>query len=291
MARQNYTDIYGLKQTTLTDPSSWAINTAMLDAYSIVIITTTAIATDQTLGTPTNTSEIKRFTVMNNNTSTHIIKVNDEVIIPWSNKYFIWDWTSWTIDKWDVIWKELIKPLSVSYHIPYMKSNATIATLAVTEDRLYYIPYMTKQQIIINSLITIYTVWVAASNIRLWIYSSGGWASGNAPDLLLADSGAMPSTTVWWATLTYTLPTPLIIPVNTVIWFAYVCDSTWVTNYGLAVANLWTIMWSGSVSSVTTPVVYTRQTVTWDLPNPSSDWWAYTWSAWSVPVIFTSLTL
>jgi len=82
MARttQQETDIAPLKSTTLTDPGASAITTAIVDVYSEVIITTTAVSTAQTLPTPTNTTQIKRFTITNNDTSTHTIKINNETI-------------------------------------------------------------------------------------------------------------------------------------------------------------------------------------------------------------------
>jgi hypothetical protein len=80
MAREQYTDIYELNTTTLTDPGASAITTSIIDTYSCVIITTTAISTAQTLATPTNTSQIKRFTITNKSTSTHSIKINNEVV-------------------------------------------------------------------------------------------------------------------------------------------------------------------------------------------------------------------
>ena len=73
-------DTAPLIQTTLTDPASNAITVAIVDNYSTVVITTTTYWVDQTLPTPTRTRDIVRFTVVNNDTSTHSIKVNGSFI-------------------------------------------------------------------------------------------------------------------------------------------------------------------------------------------------------------------
>ena len=105
------TDTRPLKTTSVTDP--WvneAVSTIILDTYSGVIITTTTTGNAQTLQTPTNTTEIKRFSVINNDTSTDDITVNWETISPWEVKYFLWDWSAWTTESWwwggsgDVVW-------------------------------------------------------------------------------------------------------------------------------------------------------------------------------------------
>lgn len=291
MAREQYTDIYQLNTTTLTDPWASAITTAIVDTYSAVIITTTAISTAQTLSTPTATSVIKRFNIINNTSSTHYIKINDEIVNPWTSKYFVWDWSAWTIDKGNIIGKDFINPLwtNPNYYIPYIKYVSSFSSAWIVQDRVYFIPYKTKQQIVINSLNCIYTVWVAASNVRLWVYSSGGWTTWNAPLNLLADSGALATTNVWWWTVSYNLPTPLVIPVNTVIWFAFLCDSTWVSVYTWLVANVGTLLWVWTAATATTPITYYRLTVVWDLPNPTS--WSFSTTSGSVPVIHIWMTV
>jgi len=95
------TDIVQLKTTSITDPATnVAVSTDILDSFSWVIITTTWASNSQTLQTPTNTDEIKRFSVINNDSSTHTITVNWFDLEAWFVKYFIWDGTSWTSPAW-----------------------------------------------------------------------------------------------------------------------------------------------------------------------------------------------
>jgi len=99
MARANWeqTDERPLKTTSVTDP--WvneAVSTTILDTYSGVIITTTTTGNAQTLQSPTNTTEVKRFSIINNDTSTDSITVNGVEIWAWEVWYFIWDWSAWT---------------------------------------------------------------------------------------------------------------------------------------------------------------------------------------------------
>jgi len=280
MTRQRYTDIYDLNVTTLTDPWSGAINTAMLDVYNWVRITTTAISTAQTLGTPTNTSVIKRFTVTNNDTSTHTIKINNETLNVWASKYFIWDWSAWTIDMGNIIGRELLNPLGwTNYYIPYVRVCSTLTTAAFTADRCYYVPYRTKQQLIITSLNAVYTVWIAASSIALWVYDSENGTG--KPTTRLATSWLMASTVVWGGTVTYNLPTPLVIPANRIVWFASACNNT-VTANAVSIGYFSTLLWAGSTAAATSPFTHYRETLSgWWTDLPTVHWAFVQTSSWT----------
>jgi len=103
------TDVRQLKTTTITDPATnAAVTTDILDTYSWVIITTTGASNAQTLQTPTNTDKIKRFSVVNNDTSTNAITVNWASLAAWEVRYFIWDGSAWNSEasggSWDIVW-------------------------------------------------------------------------------------------------------------------------------------------------------------------------------------------
>jgi len=91
------TDMPNLKTTTITDPATnAAVTVAIIDGFSGVIITTTGASNAQTLQDPTNTTGTRRFSVINDDTSTHAITVNGSSLAAWEVRYFVWDWSSWT---------------------------------------------------------------------------------------------------------------------------------------------------------------------------------------------------
>jgi hypothetical protein len=93
------TDVRELKNFSITDPAeNAAVTTAIVDQYSSVIITTTGAANAQTLQDPTNVTNIKRFTVMNNDTSTDPVTVNGTALAAGNARYFIWDGDAWVED-------------------------------------------------------------------------------------------------------------------------------------------------------------------------------------------------
>lgn len=88
-----------LTMTSVTDPASnAACTTAIVDAYGGTVITLTAAGNDQTIGNPTNTTAGKRFTVVNNDTSTHNITIDGITLEPGESQRFIWDGTAWVYD-------------------------------------------------------------------------------------------------------------------------------------------------------------------------------------------------
>lgn len=81
-----------------TDPaSSDAVATAVVDNYGSVLITTTAAGNAQTIGNPTKTDEVKRLTVMNNDTSSDSIAVNGVTLAAGECEDYIWDGTAWLV--------------------------------------------------------------------------------------------------------------------------------------------------------------------------------------------------
>ena len=82
--------------TTSTDPATnAAVTTAIIDAYRGVIITLTGAGNSQTLQDPTETTAGRRFTVVNNDTSSDTISVNGIVLSAGEAQGFIWDGTAW----------------------------------------------------------------------------------------------------------------------------------------------------------------------------------------------------
>ena len=81
-----------------TDPaSSTATETAKVDAYSGVIITLTAAGNAQTIGSPTDPTAGKRFTVVNNDTSTDTIEIDGIVLEVGHAQSWMWDGSAWTL--------------------------------------------------------------------------------------------------------------------------------------------------------------------------------------------------
>jgi hypothetical protein len=62
--------------TTATDPAlNAATSTAIVDAYNGTVVTLTGAGNNQTIGSPTVTAAVKKFHVINNDTSTHNLSV------------------------------------------------------------------------------------------------------------------------------------------------------------------------------------------------------------------------
>jgi len=82
--------------TTATDPATdAATTTAIVDAYSGVIITLTTTGNSQTIGDPTDTRAGKKFTVVNKATSTNDITVNGMIVDVGFAQTFIWTGVTW----------------------------------------------------------------------------------------------------------------------------------------------------------------------------------------------------
>jgi hypothetical protein len=82
--------------TTISDPAlDAATTTANVDQYTGIIITLTIAGNAQIIGAPTNTTAGKRFTVVNNDTSTDNIDVNGITLEPGEAQGYIWDGSAW----------------------------------------------------------------------------------------------------------------------------------------------------------------------------------------------------
>jgi len=86
--------------TASTNPaSSVATATAIVDAYNGVVVTLTAAGNTQTLQAPTTTATIRKFMVINNDTSTHNLSVVANgvtfTLTPGEGQCFIWDVSAW----------------------------------------------------------------------------------------------------------------------------------------------------------------------------------------------------
>jgi hypothetical protein len=82
--------------TTATNPvSSAAVTTAIVDAYNGTVITLTTTGNAQTMSLPTGAA-VRKFTVINNDTSTNTIAVNGITIGVGKSQSFIYDGTAWT---------------------------------------------------------------------------------------------------------------------------------------------------------------------------------------------------
>ena len=276
-------DIYPLKWTTLTDPWASDINTAMLDAYSQVTITLTTTGNSLTLWTPWNTGLVKRFTVTNNNTSTHTITVNLIAIAPWTSKCFVWDWTAWTLDVWNVVWRSVNLTSSI-YITPYAVNSTVLSTNAATENNLYLIPFRTQQEHTFTDIALSYSVWVALNSINLWIYESNEkWFPTN----LLAESGLMTANTVWWATVNYTFVTPITCPINKTYWLACANNVAWVTFRTVATSSISNRLWYNTAITTfsTTRLEYSLTPWWTNFPNPAPASWSYLYQAAANPAI------
>ncbi len=81
--------------TTITDPAiNAAVTTAIVDSYNGIVVTLTAAGNAQTLQAPTS-STVKRFVVINNDTSTHSIVVNGITLTAGKGQPFVYDGSAW----------------------------------------------------------------------------------------------------------------------------------------------------------------------------------------------------
>lgn len=80
----------------ITNPAvDAAVTASIVDNYEGVLITLSAGGSAQTIANPTDTIANKRFTVVNNDTSTHSIDINGYTLEPGEAQAWIWDGTAW----------------------------------------------------------------------------------------------------------------------------------------------------------------------------------------------------
>ncbi len=81
---------------SVTDPATnAAVSAAITDIYGGVLITTTGAGNAQTIANPSVTTEIKKFTVINNDTSTNTIAVNGITLPAGKAQSWMWDGSAW----------------------------------------------------------------------------------------------------------------------------------------------------------------------------------------------------
>jgi len=280
----NEMDTTPLSQTTLTDPASNTITVDILDNYSSVLITTTTYWVAQTLPSPTKTSEVKRFTIYNNDTSTHAISVNNKNIYPGMAKYFIWDGTAWCWNDWDVEWLDFMTPeIGTRYYIPYSVTCTTTTTASPSADRVYYIPYITRQEMVVANITMVWTVWVAGSSVAMWIYESdANWLPTN----LLWSSGQISTAVVGWWTASYNFSPNLVIPANKTIWLSCAFTSAALTIRYLGTAAIAPILWTTLGTLWNTHLRTTLTAWVWtDLPSPAPSIWSFSILTSAVPAL------
>jgi hypothetical protein len=86
--------------TTSADPAeNAAVTTAIVDSYDGVVVTLSAAGNTQTIQNPTTAATIRKFMVINNDTSTHSIPfVANSVtftLTPGEGQCFLWDGSAW----------------------------------------------------------------------------------------------------------------------------------------------------------------------------------------------------
>jgi hypothetical protein len=86
--------------TTSTDPAAnAAVTTAIVNSYNGVVVTLTAAGNTQTIQNPTTAATIRKFMVVNNDTSNNNLSVVANsvtfVLTPGEGQCFIWDGTAW----------------------------------------------------------------------------------------------------------------------------------------------------------------------------------------------------
>nr|HPM70122.1 hypothetical protein [Smithellaceae bacterium] len=99
-------DYYGrdrnemLYMTTATDPAAnAAVTTAIVNTYGGVVVTLTGAGNTQTLQNPTTAATIRKFTVINNDTSNNNLSVVANsvtfTLTPGEGQCFLWDGSAW----------------------------------------------------------------------------------------------------------------------------------------------------------------------------------------------------
>jgi len=86
--------------TTSTDPlTNAAVTTAIVNAYNGVVVTLTGAGNTQTIQNPTTTATIRKFMVINNDTSNNNLSVIANsvtfVLTPGEGQCFLWDGSAW----------------------------------------------------------------------------------------------------------------------------------------------------------------------------------------------------
>lgn len=128
--------------TSATNPAAnAAVSTAIVNTYNGVVVTLTGAGNSQTLQSPTTTTTIRKFIVINNDTSTHSLSVIANgvtfTVTPGEAQMFIWDGSAWgpidmgiTAIPVPVNQGGTNKSSWTQYSIPYASATTTIAEIA-----------------------------------------------------------------------------------------------------------------------------------------------------------------
>ena len=86
--------------TTSTNPAAnAAVTTAIVNSYNGVVVTLTTAGNTQTIQNPTTEATIRKFMVVNNDTSTHNLPVVANsvtfTLTPGEGQCFLWDGSAW----------------------------------------------------------------------------------------------------------------------------------------------------------------------------------------------------
>jgi hypothetical protein len=245
------TDTVQLKTTSVTDPSSNTIwTTSILDVYSGVLITTTTTWVAQTLWTPSNTTEVKRFNVINNDTSTDSISINWVILWVWEATSFIWDKTAWTTSEiwwvWDVVW-------------PASAVDSNFASFDTTTGKLIKDSWSKASDFAAETTTTIWTLinWADAKttpvdtdlvpirDVTGWLLEKVTWANIKATlktyfdtlylkpteSLVIAISDETTAITTWTAKATFRMPYAFTLTdVRASLWTA---SSSWLPTFDI----------------------------------------------------------
>ena len=167
------TDMTRLKPFNITDPAiSAAVTTDILDNFSCVVITTTTTWNAQTLATPTVITDVKRFSVINHDSSTDSITVNGQVVSPGETIYFIWDWSSWVENLVDL-----------TGGVSWILWIANGGTWQTTNEIRIRIPW----ELIADTAVQQWVYWrnttgrtLTISNVEIWVWKAAAWAGASA---------------------------------------------------------------------------------------------------------------
>lgn len=131
--------------TTITDPwLNLALTTAILDAYSWIIITTTWPTNNQTFEFPSSPVAWLEFTVINKDISTDSINIIHNWITtiynPWQAWKYIWDWSVWVlvdiVSASDITFIPAWNLTSTNVQSAIEENNVNIST--VDDDAFFY---------------------------------------------------------------------------------------------------------------------------------------------------------
>jgi len=240
-----------LTNFNITDPaSSTAVATSVIDSYWSVLITTTTTGSAQTIWDPTNTTKTKRFTVMNNDTSSDSITVNWTTLGTWEAEEWAWDWTVWA-KIWVWWWWDLLASNNLS----------DVDTQQTAVNNVTNVSWATNEHVLTKDTGT----WNAIYKVAAW----GG----------LSWSDSITDTSWTWVTTTVANSSNASTTwISSVIWNTQSNATIWIS------IDTWTSSQANTGLSITAPNASTTasainidpwNTCTWMWINFSNDWNAW----------------